>query len=48
MVFSTQESYGYRHSWNLTQWSTLLNAMGGALKPEKCFWYMLDYTCEDG
>ena len=32
----------------LTQWSTLLNATGGALKPEKCFWYMLDYMCEDG
>ena len=33
----------------LTQWSTLLNAKGGALKPKKCFWYMLDYTCkEDG
>ena len=32
----------------LTQWSTLLNATGRALKPEKCFWYMLDYTCEDG
>ena len=32
----------------LTQWCTLLNATGGALKPEKCFWYMLDYTCEDG
>jgi hypothetical protein len=26
----------------LTQWSTLLNATGGALKPKKCFWYMLD------
>jgi hypothetical protein len=22
--------------------------MGGALKPEKCWWYLLDYTCEDG
>jgi hypothetical protein len=32
----------------LTQWSTLLNATGEALKPEKCFWYMLDHTCEDG
>jgi hypothetical protein len=32
----------------LTQWSTLLNAMGGALKPQKCFWYMLDYRCKDG
>ena len=27
----------------LTQWSTLLNATGGALKPKKCFWYMLNY-----
>ena len=32
----------------LTQLSNLLNATGGALKPEKCFWYMLDYTCKDG
>jgi hypothetical protein len=22
--------------------------MGGALKPEKCFWYLLDYECVDG
>jgi hypothetical protein len=27
------------------QWSCLLNATGGALKPEKCWWYLLDYTC---
>jgi hypothetical protein len=26
----------------------LLNATGGALKPGKCWWYLLDYTCEDG
>jgi hypothetical protein len=32
----------------LTQWSNLLNAMGGALIPKKCIWYMLDYTCKDG
>ena len=32
----------------VTQWSLLLNATGGALKPEKCFWYLLDYTCYDG
>ena len=31
----------------LTQWSTLVNATGGALKLEKCFWYMLNYTCKD-
>jgi hypothetical protein len=39
--------------WAQTQikiehWSCLLNATGGALKPEKCWWYLLDYACEDG
>jgi hypothetical protein len=28
-------------------WSTLLNATDGALMPEKCFWYTLDYECKD-
>jgi hypothetical protein len=32
----------------VTQWSLLLNATGGALKPEKWFWYLLDYTCNEG
>jgi hypothetical protein len=32
----------------VTQRSLLLNATGGALKPEKCFWYLLDYTCNKG
>ena len=32
----------------LEHWSCLLNATGGALKPEKCFWYLLDYECVDG
>jgi hypothetical protein len=32
----------------LEQWSCLLNATGGALKLEKCFWYLLDYECKDG
>ncbi len=32
----------------IKQWSRLLNATGGALKPEKCWWYLLDYTCKDG
>ena len=26
---------------HLDQWSNLLQASGGALKPEKCFWYSL-------
>ena len=32
----------------LEHWSCLLNATGGALKPEKCFWYLLGYECVDG
>jgi hypothetical protein len=32
----------------LKNWSCLLNATGGALKPEKCFWYLLDYDCVEG
>ena len=23
-------------------------ATNGFLKPEKCFWYMLDYECDEG
>jgi hypothetical protein len=33
---------------DLKKGSCLLNATGGALKPENCFWYMLDSTCMDG
>ncbi len=32
----------------VTQWSLLLNATEGALKSEKCIWYLLDYTCNKG
>ncbi len=32
----------------LEQWSCLLNATGGALKLEKCFWYLIDYECKYG
>jgi hypothetical protein len=32
----------------VSQWSLLLNATGGVLKPKKCFWYLLDYTCMEG
>jgi hypothetical protein len=32
----------------LEHWSFLLNATGGALKPDKCFWYLLNYVCKDG
>ncbi len=31
----------------LENWSCLFNATGGALKPEKCVWYLLNYVCED-
>ena len=26
----------------------LLIGTGGALKPEKCFWYLIDYECQEG
>jgi hypothetical protein len=32
----------------LEQWSCLLNATRGGLKPKKCFWYLLDYECMEG
>ena len=32
----------------LEHWSCLLNVTGGALKPEKRFWYLLDYECVEG
>ena len=32
----------------LDNWSSLLNATGGALKADKCFWYLIDYECVDG
>jgi hypothetical protein len=32
----------------VTQWSLILNATVGALKLEKCFWYLPDYTCKEG
>ena len=31
----------------LTAWSKLLIATGGMLKPEKCFYYMVYYKCQD-
>ena len=32
----------------ITLWSSLLSATGGAIKTEKSFWCMLDYTCING
>ena len=33
---------------NVDQWNSLIQETGGALKPEKCFWYSIDYTCKEG
>jgi len=30
----------------LTIWNGLLNATGGALVPDKCFWYLIDFKWE--
>jgi hypothetical protein len=32
----------------LEEWSCPFNATGGALKSEKCFWYLLDSECFEG
>ena len=37
-----------RTQGNLDQWNNLLIASGGALKPEKCFWYSLNYISVEG
>jgi hypothetical protein len=47
-----EDTLDLRKVWSQAQlelehWSSLLNATGGALKPEKCFWYLLDYECVD-
>ena len=39
VFFDMQES--------LLIWGTLLCATGGAFKPEKCYWYMVDYVCDE-
>ena len=31
---------------NVNQWNNLLQATGGALKPEKCFGYLIDFNCK--
>jgi hypothetical protein len=33
---------------NLDKWTELLMATGGALNPDKCYWYMVSYVCRDG
>ena len=37
-----QETHGA-----ITSWGKLLLATGGALKPEKCFYYIIDYEWQD-
>ncbi len=29
-------------------WAELLISTGGSLNPDKCYWYMVDYTCTNG
>ncbi len=37
-----------RAQTNLDKWSQLLNATGGALNPDKCYWYLISYICNKG
>ena len=32
----------------VTYWNGILGVTGGALRPEKCYWYMLEYIWENG
>ena len=32
----------------VNEWGKLLISTGGALNPQKCYWYMVDYTCTKG
>ena len=32
---------------SVSEWGHLLCSTGGALKPEKCYWYMIDYECNE-
>ncbi len=33
---------------NLEKWAELLTATGGALNPDKYYWYMVSYVCREG
>jgi hypothetical protein len=33
---------------SLNAWAQLLNATGGALNPNKCYWYAVHYVCING
>jgi hypothetical protein len=33
---------------SLNAWAQLLNATGGALNPNKCYWYAVHYICING
>ncbi len=33
---------------NLEKWAELLIVTGGALNPDKCYWYMVSYVCREG
>ena len=32
----------------MNQWNNLLQETRGALKPETCFWYSIDFNCKEG
>jgi hypothetical protein len=33
---------------NLDKWLQLLIATGGSLNPDKCYWYLISYVCNEG
>jgi hypothetical protein len=46
-IFNTAEVLPIAQA-NLDKWARLLMATGGALNPSKCYWYMVNYRCQNG
>ena len=45
-IFNTAEVLPIAQA-NLDKWACLLIATGGALNPLKCYWYMVNYRCQN-
>jgi len=42
------ESTANHMQWPVTNWEGLLRTTGGALVPDKCFWYLINQQWKDG
>jgi len=44
---TAEETAKHMQQW-ITHWEGFLQTMGGALVPNKCFWYLIDQVWSDG